>query len=72
MTLQLPELSVHGDPMNLPVAGSEVLKETVPEGLYPDSTSAVHVVVDPTVSDWHDAYAVGVALLTLSVVFPWE
>jgi hypothetical protein len=69
VTEQLPELNVQGDPVNEPVE-SEVVKETVPEGLYPDDSVAVHVVDDPTVNDGHDTEMVGVALTTVTVVVP--
>ena len=58
VTEHVPELSVQDDPVNEPVE-SEVVKETVPEGLYPDSV-AVQVVDDPIANDGHDTETVGV------------
>lgn len=51
MAEQLPEFTVHGDPVNEPVE-SVVVKETVPEP--PPLTVAVQVVDDPAVNDGHD------------------
>ncbi len=51
VTPQLPELNVHGDPVNEPMLGSEVVKDTVPP--VPPATVAVQLVVDPTVNEGH-------------------
>jgi hypothetical protein len=68
VTWQLPELSVHGDPVKAPVGASDVLNETVPEGLNPDDSVAVQVVVDPAVNWGHDTEITGDALLSVTIV----
>jgi len=68
VTWQLPEASMHGSPVNVPVEVSVVLNETVPEELNPDDSVAVQVVVDPMVNEGQDMESMGDALLTLTIV----
>jgi len=60
VTWHCPEEIVQGFEVNEPVA-ELVLKLTVPVGLSPPVSVAVHVVCCPTTNDGHDAVVVGVA-----------
>ena len=60
VTWHCPEEIVQGFEVNEPVEELE-LNSTVPDGLNPPVSVAVHVVCCPTTNDGHDAVDVGVA-----------